>query len=146
MVPPCLYRISIPLHLMITESPFPIKGHSKLVFRFVFLSDVSTHSHLPLLFQAFLRRRSLSSSTILLVFSTLSFYIDKPVSGSSLQSRLYQLFLFCQDIFLLSFHCIDRPPLSWYDNKDLNIRASTGFDRDHEAGEAIRMRCVKWQT
>ena len=38
---------------MITESPFPIKGHSKLVFRFVFLSDASTHSHLPLLFQAF---------------------------------------------------------------------------------------------
>ena len=23
---------------------------------------------------------------------------------------------------------------------------STGFDRDHAAGEAIRMRCVKWQT
>ena len=42
-----------PLILMITESPFPIKGHSKLVFRFVFLSDASTHSHLPLLFQAF---------------------------------------------------------------------------------------------
>ncbi len=32
MVPPCLYRISIPLHLMITESPFPIKGHSRVVF------------------------------------------------------------------------------------------------------------------
>ena len=32
VVPPCLYRISIPLHLMITESPFPIKGHSRVVF------------------------------------------------------------------------------------------------------------------
>lgn len=26
------------------------------------------------------------------------------------------------------------------------IRGSNGFDRDFEAGEAIRMQCVKWQN
>jgi len=25
------------------------------------------------------------------------------------------------------------------------IRGCTGFDREHAAGEAIRMQCVKWQ-
>ncbi len=26
------------------------------------------------------------------------------------------------------------------------LRGSKGFDRDYAAGEAIRMRCVKWQN
>ena len=30
--------------------------------------------------------------------------------------------------------------------KRVPVRACTGFDGDFEAGEAIRMQCVKWQT
>ena len=30
--------------------------------------------------------------------------------------------------------------------KRVPVRACTGFDGGYEAGEAIRMRCVKWQT